>query len=88
MSDLADAVDAVLRACEDELTASSVEPVSRTPETVRSLLRAGEDVIAYEVLCDNLYEDDVRVHRPLLLGLADAAKQAGVDPGRLAPLLG
>lgn len=86
VTDLGDAVEAVLRACEEELRDSSIEPVSRTPESVRSLLDAGEDVVAYEILCDNLYEDDIQVPRPLLLHLSDAAGRAGVDPGRLAPL--
>lgn len=86
MTDLGDAVDAVVRACEAELRASSIAPVSRTPESVRSLLDAGEDVVAYEILCDNLYEDDVQVPRPVLVALSDAVDRAGVDPGRLAAL--
>jgi hypothetical protein len=86
VTELGGAVEAVVRACEEELWASSIEPVSRTPESVRSLLDAGEDVVAYEILCDNLYEDDIPVPRPLLLALSGAVSRAGVDPGRLAPL--
>ena len=88
MTDLGDAAEAVVRACEAELRASSIEPVRRTPESVRSFLDAGEDVVAYEILCDNLYEGDVQVPRRLLLALSDTVDRAGVDPGRLARLFG
>lgn len=61
MDALGRGVSAVLRLSEQALLASSIEPVSRSPETVRSLLDAGEPVVAYEILCDNLYEDDIAV---------------------------
>jgi len=79
--ELANAIEAVLRASESDLRASSIEPVSRTPETVRSLLDAGEEGVAYEILCDNLYEDDIAVPRPLLLDLRDCAQRVGANPG-------
>ena len=88
VSDLGNAVESVLRACEGDLRASSIEPVSRTPETVQSLLDAGEDEVAFEILCDNLYEDDIEVPRSLLLAMSEAAERVGASPGRIAPLLG
>lgn len=88
MSELADAIGVVLRACEGPLCASAIEPVSRTPDTVQSLLNAGEDMVAFEVLCDNLYEDDIEAPRSLLLDLSGAAARVGASPGRIEPLLG
>lgn len=88
VTEFADAIGAVLRACEAPLRASTIEPVSRTPETLQSLLDAGEDEVAFEVLCDNLYEDDIEVPHSLLTALSDAAKRAGASPGRIDPLLG
>ena len=88
VSELADAIAAVLRAWEGPLRASSIQPVSRTPETVQSLLDAGEAVVAFEILCDNVYESDVEVPSSLLLDLSGAAARAGADPGRIGPLLG
>lgn len=88
VSELASAIEAILRARESELHASPTEPVSRTPETVRSLLDAGEDVVAYEILCDNLDEEDIDVPRSLLLDLSDSAQRVGASPGRIEPLLG
>lgn len=87
MDALALAVEAVLLASEQDLLTSSIEPVSRTPETVRSLLNAGEPEVAYEILCDNLYEDDISVARHLLLQLREVAIGLGADSKRLAPLL-
>jgi hypothetical protein len=84
---LAEAVTAVLDAASGNLAASAHEPVARTPETVASLLHAGEDVVAYEVLCDNLYEDDITVPRALLVTLRDAVKQVSADPARVDALL-
>lgn len=88
MSELADAIEAVLRACEGPLRASTIEPVSQTPDTVRSLLNAGETVLAFEILCDNLYEDDIEAPGFLLLDLSGAAARAGASLGRIEPLLG
>jgi hypothetical protein len=88
MSDLADAISAVVRACDAQLRASTIEPVSRTPETVQSLLDAGEDGVAFEILCDNLHEDDIEVPRALLLDLGDAAQRVGSGTRRIEPLLG
>jgi hypothetical protein len=87
MAELSVMVETVLRATEHALGASTIEPVTRTPETVRSLLRAGEDAIGYEILCENLYEDDIAVERRLLLQLRDAAQKAGADPKHVDPLL-
>ena len=88
VSDLGDSSRAVLHACEVQLRASTIEPVSRTPKTVRSLLDAGEDVGAFEILCGNLPEDDIEVPRCLLLDLSDATQRVGASPGRIEPLLG
>ncbi len=88
MNELADAIEAVLRSCGDRLAASTLETVRRTPATVRSLLAVGEDALAYEALCDNVFEDAVPVPRPLLLDLRAAAVRAGADPDRTDCLLG
>lgn len=87
VNELTNAVAAVLAAASNELAASPHEPVARTPETVTSLLRAGEDVLAYEVLCDNLYEDDIGVPTALLGTLRDAVRQVGANPARVEALL-
>ena len=47
-----------------------MEAVNRTPETVGSLLIAGEDVVAYETLCDNLCQDDTVATAQLLHSLS------------------
>ena len=88
MSILGDTVELVLRATEDVLVESIHEPISSTPSSVRVLLAAGEDVVAYEILCDNLYEIDARP--PVALGreLRQAALDAGADPSRADLLLG
>lgn len=88
VTELAVAIDAVLRECESELRGSSIETVSSTPETVQSLLDAGEDVVAYEILCDNLQEDGVEVPRAGLLDLRDEAQRVGASSRRIQPLLG
>ncbi|MCM0622873.1 hypothetical protein [Nocardioides bruguierae] len=85
--ELASAIEAVLWASASDLHASSIDSVSRTPETVRSLLGAGEESLAYETLCDNLHEDDIAVPRPLLVDLRDSAQNVGVDPGRVDALM-
>jgi hypothetical protein len=77
----------VLHATRQVLATSSIEAVSRTPETVQSLLDAGESGVAYETLCDNLYEDDIPVPRELLLRLHKEVSVAGLDAGRVAALL-
>ena len=87
MTALADAVAALLVATEATLRESHLEPVSRTPDTVAELLRAGEDVVAYETLRDNLYEDDVDAPVHLLHAVRSAAREAGADVTRIAPLL-
>jgi hypothetical protein len=55
---------------------------------VRVLLAAGEDVVAYETLCDNLYEIGVRPPADLGLELRQAVLGAGADPSRADLLLG
>lgn len=87
MDGLTAAVAAVLQATADDLANSSIEPVSRTSESVQSLLDAGEPGVAYEILCDNLYEDDIPAPRQLLVQLQREAVVAGMDGGRAAVLL-
>ncbi len=87
MSDLSDAVEAVLRAARGQLQASDIAPVARTPETVTTLLAAGEDVIAYETLCENLNEDDIVVEQGLLSSLRAAAQLAGANVALIEVLL-
>lgn len=53
--------------------------MAHAPEPVATLLAAGEDVVACEVLCENLYEDDFGVARGLLSSLRVAARRAGAD---------
>ena len=88
VSELSDAIEAVLRACDAQLRAPAIETVNRTPENVRALLGAGEDGVAFEILCENLYEDDIEVPRSLLLDLNEAAQRVGAAPGYIEPLLG
>ena len=85
---LGEVVEAVLRACEEDLLGSSIETLWTTPESVRSLLDTGEDVVAYEILCDNLYEDDIEIPPTVLLRLRDAVEQVGADTRRLALWMG
>lgn len=87
MSELSDAVEAVLRAAKGRLRDSDVPPVARTPEEVATLLAAGEDVVAYETLAENLYEDDIVVSRELLSSLRTAAQRAGADVALIETLL-
>ena len=87
MSDLSECVEAVLRAAKNRLQDSHIEPVARTPESVATLLAAGEDVIAYETLCANLYEVDIVVSRGLLSSLRVAAQRAGADLALIEILL-
>ena len=87
MDGLTAAVAAVLQATIEDLANSSIEPVSRTPESVHSLLDAGEPGVAYEILCDNLYEDNIPAPRHLLVQLQREAVAAGMDGGRVAALL-
>lgn len=88
MSTLGDAVEQVLRSTEGVLAESSDEPISSTPSSVRLLLAAGEDVLAYEILCDNLYEIDARPPVDLGRELRQAVVHAGADPARADLLLG
>jgi hypothetical protein len=87
MDGLTTAVAAVLQATAGDLANSSIEPVSRTPESVQSLLDAGEPGVAYEILCDNLFEDHISAPRHLLVQLQREAVIAGVDGGWVAALL-
>jgi len=87
VSELSDAVEALLRAAKMRLRGSDFEAVARTPEQVTTLLAAGEDVIAYETLCENLYEDDIVVARGLLSSLRAAAQRAGADVALIEILL-
>lgn len=87
MDELTAAVASVLHATHQDLADSSIETVSRTPETVQSLLDAGESGVAYEILCDNLYEDDIPAPRDLLLRLRQEVSVAGLDASRVAALL-
>jgi hypothetical protein len=88
MSTLADTVEHVLQATEDVWASSPHEPISSTPASVRELLAAGEDVVAYETLCTNLYEIDARPPRDLGRELRQAALDAGEDPSLADLLLG
>jgi hypothetical protein len=87
MTTLADTVEQVLRGTEGVLAESPDEPIPTTPSSVRVLLAAGEDVVAYETLCDNLYEVDARPPSDLGLELRQAAVDAGADPLRADLLL-
>ena len=87
MTTLAETVKKVLRATEGHLAESPDEPISSTPSSVRGLLAAGEDVVAYEILCDNLYEIDARPHADLGRDLRQAVVDAGADPSRAVLLL-
>jgi hypothetical protein len=86
MTTLGDAVEQVLRATEGALAESPDEPTSSTPSSVKVLLAAGEDVVAYETLCQNLHEIDARPPSGLGRELRQAAVDAGADPS-LADLL-
>lgn len=86
MGNLADTVEQVLRATEDVLAGSPDAPIASTPSSVRVLLTAGEDVVAYETLSQNLYEIDARLPADLGRALRQAALDAGADPS-LAELL-
>lgn len=71
----------------EEVLAQSVDaPISMTPDSVRVFLAAGEEVLAYETLCQNLYEIDARLPVGLAEQLRRAAVAAGADPA-LADLL-
>lgn len=87
VSDLSDAVEAVLRATKEHLLGSDIAPVTRTPDGVSILLAAGEDVVAYETLCENLYEDDIVVAGELLSSLRAAAQRAGADVSLVETLM-
>ncbi|MGY2703338.1 hypothetical protein [Nocardioides sp. HB32] len=87
MTTLGDSVEQVLRATEGVLAESPDQPTSSTASSVRDLLAAGEDVVAYEVLCDNLYEVDVRPPVDLGRELRQAVVDAGADPARADLLL-
>jgi hypothetical protein len=84
---IADAVESVLQATERALTDSTDAPISSTPLSVRELVAVGEEVLAYEVLCDNLYEIDVRPPADLGRELRRAVVAAGADPARADLLL-
>jgi hypothetical protein len=71
------------------LAESIHDPISSTPSSVRGLLAAqGEDVVAYEILCDNLYEIDARPPAGFGRELRQAVADAGADPSRADLLLG
>lgn len=80
MTTLGDTVEQVLRATEALLAASTDEPIASTPSSVRVLLGAGEDVVAYETLCVNLYEIDVHPPVDLVRQLRQAVVNAGANP--------
>lgn len=80
------AIARILDSTEASLIASEIPAVARTPESVRALLAAGEDVVAYEILCDNLYEADIAAPGRLLTDLRHAVQQSGADPRRLESL--
>lgn len=86
MTTIAEAVESLLRATEHALSESPDDPISSTPWSVRVLLAAGEDVLAYETLCENLYEIDARPPADLGHELRTAVVEAGADPS-LADLL-
>lgn len=87
MSELSSTVEAVLRAAKKQLQGSDDEVVTRTADSVTTLLAAGEDVVAYETLCANLCEDDIVVERELLSSLKVAAQRAGADVALVEILL-
>lgn len=87
MTTIAEAVANVLRATEHALTSSPDDPISSTPSSVRELLAAGEDVVAYEILCDNLFEIDTRPPVDLGRELGQAVVDAGANPSRADLLL-
>jgi hypothetical protein len=58
MTTWGDTVEQVLRPTEGVLAESPDAPISSTPSSVRVLLAVGEDVVAYETLCENLHEID------------------------------
>ena len=87
MSRLAAAVQALLQATEEELSGSEYEAVAHTPGSVRDLLRAGEPVVAFEILCDNLYEIDVRPDRNLVQSLRREVVDVGADSRRVDLLI-
>jgi hypothetical protein len=87
MTTLGEAVEAALRAAERLLAESPEAPIASTPSSVRDLLAAGEDVVAYEVMCETLYAIDARLPTDLVTRLRQAATDAGADPS-LAGLLG
>lgn len=86
MTDLAVTVETMLRETQDALRASAITTVANTPEQVTDLLRAGEDVVAYETLCANLYEDGIAVPPESLRELRQAAQRAGADLSWIEPL--
>lgn len=86
MTTLARAVESVLRATEHVLAESPHEHMSSTPSSVRELLAAGEDVEAYETLCENLNELGALPPAELGRALRRAVVEAGADPS-LADLL-
>lgn len=87
MTTFAGAVESVLQATEHALTELVEGPIASTPESVRALLAAGEEVVAYEILCDNLFEVDLRPPANLAQKLRLAVIEAGADPARVDLLL-
>jgi hypothetical protein len=87
VSGIAEAIESVLQVTEGALSRSPHDPIASTPFSVRDLLAAGEDVVAYEILCDNLYEIDVRPPADLARELRRAVVEAGADPSRADLLL-
>jgi hypothetical protein len=79
---LARAVENVLRATEAVLTESPHEQISSTPSSVRELLADGEDVEAYETLCENLYEIGALPPAELGRALRRAVVEVGADPSQ------
>ena len=87
MTTLGDTVEQVLRATEGVLAESPEASISSTAKAVRDLLTAGEDVVAYEILCDNLYEIDARYPEDIGRELRQAVMDAGADPSRVELLI-
>jgi hypothetical protein len=87
MTELRQAVEAVLAGGAPQLQALDIESVARTFDSVSSLLSAGESVVGLEILCDNLYEDEISVPRGMPLNLLAAAQRMDLDTKRIDRLL-
>lgn len=49
-------------------------------ETAEELVRAGEPGIALEIVCENLYEDDLAIAAGTLELMAKVSREMGIDP--------